>query len=295
MALTPERWGLRGTLAVGLMGAAALALAAGAVAQVTWSVGPHYALWLQAAGTLMLATGFWSASWIWLAFTLAERRVMQGMSLPRGILAFAAQCAAALAFALAIGHLLHPLLHAWYAHAFGPLPAAEWRLLPERNPDGSDVLELYGPLGLGTTARLQAALAAHTGVRTVQIDSAGGLAPEALGVARLIEAHGLDTAVERRCEGVCVVVLAAGARRLATPQAVLRCHKPYMPILGGAATLTAADQRLRQWLVDRGVDPALALACHQRPAWQPLTPDPATLKDAWLVTDWKPAAQASQR
>ena len=288
----PEHWGLRRTLAIGLTGGLLLGMAALGVAQITWAVGPWYPVWLRVAGALMVATGFWSASWVWIAFLNAERRVREGLSLPRGIAGFATNCLVALIVPLLIGHQLHGMLYAWHAHHFTPTPTAELRLLPERNPDGSDVLELYGPMGIGTTHKLQHWLAQYPWVRTLQLDSPGGLAPEAIGVAQLIQQHQLDTAVVSRCEGACIVALAAGSRRLASPQAILRCHKPYMPVVGGAHTLTATDRHLLRWLTAQGVDPQLAQHCFQRPAWDAYTPDPEALHSAWLITHWLPAPQS---
>ncbi len=292
MRIAPDRWGLRHTLAIGWAGGLLLAIAASGVAQITWAVGPWYPVWLRVAGALMVATGFWSASWVWIAFQNAERRVREGLSLPRGITGFAANCLSALLVPLVIGHGLHGVLYAWYAHHFTPMPPAEFRLLPERLADGSDVLELYGPMGIGTTDGLQRWLAQHPSIRTVQLDSHEGLAPEAMGVARLIHQHQLDTAVVHRCEGVCIAALAAGARRLATPEASISCHKPYMPVVGGAHTLTATDRYLLRWMVAQGVDQALPLACLQRPAWDAYTPDTDELGRAWLITNALPPTQS---
>lgn len=234
----------------------------------------------------MVLAAFWSASWIWIAFQGAERRVREGLGLPQGIAGFVANTLAALFMPMWVGHLMHGLLFAWYAHTFTTVPVAEMRLLPPEAASGRVVLEIYGTLGMGSTRQLEASLAATPAIRAVQLDIRDGLAPEALGIADTIRSHGLDTIVVNRCEGVCLAAFAAGARRTASREALISCHKTHMPLVGGGATLTPTDERVMGLLQAQGIGSELALACHRQPFWSPWKPDPEMLASSWLVTGW---------
>jgi hypothetical protein len=117
---------------MGLSGSALCWLFSAWLSGQTWSVGDAYPVWMRMAGGVMVLAVLWSASWIWIAFQGAERRVREGLGLPQGIAGLVANTLAALAMPMGVGHLMHGLLFAWYAHTFTSLPVADMGLLQEQ-------------------------------------------------------------------------------------------------------------------------------------------------------------------
>ncbi len=149
-----------------------------------------------------------------------------------------------------LGHLRH-----------GPPPAPDARTEPayvlELSGDGS-VVQLTGAIHFGVTRDLGVLLEQHPMVRTLDLDSDGGLVSEGRGVARLIARYGLATHVRANCSSACTLAYMSGVQRHLGPRARLGFHSyrldsPYLPIFIDPA------EELRKDLVlfrSRGIEPA---------------------------------------
>ena len=95
-------------------------------------------------------------------------------------------------------------------------------------------LEVKGPLSAGVADRFEEVLNSAPGTRTIMLDSDGGRIFEALRMAELIRARGLDTRVERNCASACTLILLAGKDRSAHRFAQIGFHQPDFPGLSEA-------------------------------------------------------------
>lgn len=99
-----------------------------------------------------------------------------------------------------------------------------------------------GGIGHGFAEALGAELARVGRPATIEIDSPGGLADEALAAAEAIEARGGVRVVARRqCDSACLVILMSGEQRLADYDMTLGFH--------AVAPVVETDDRLLEWVV----------------------------------------------
>lgn len=96
------------------------------------------------------------------------------------------------------------------------------------NPSGS-VLEINGFLSAGMADAFLEKIAAAPKLKVISVDSNGGRIAEALRMAELIKARGLDARVERRCASACTFLLLAGKERSAHQFAEIGFHQPDFP------------------------------------------------------------------
>jgi hypothetical protein len=111
------------------------------------------------------------------------------------------------------------------------------------------VLQLTGTIVPGSSQRVSDEIAAHGEyIKTVALDSPGGVVDEALSIGKLIRAKGFDTSVAAGalCASSCPLVFAAGKERLATAQSAIGVHQIYAATAGGPLTsqLAAAGAAL---------------------------------------------------
>lgn len=104
------------------------------------------------------------------------------------------------------------------------------------DPSG-EVLEVSGFLSAGIADAFADRVAAAPGLKLVSVDSNGGRIAEAIRMAELIKARGLDARVERRCASACTFLLLAGKERSAHQFAEIGFHQPDFP------GLTEADRK----------------------------------------------------
>jgi len=127
------------------------------------------------------------------------------------------------------------VVHLGYARVAPPVSyEGEPAYALELSRDGS-VVYLSGGIDFGLTRDLALLLEANPGIAAIDFDSEGGLVAEARGVARLIERHGLDTHVEKRCHSACTLAYFGGTTRSLGPGARLGFHayrlaSPYLPM-----------------------------------------------------------------
>jgi RDD family len=98
-------------------------------------------------------------------------------------------------------------------------------------------LEFSGGITFGVEQELERFLDAMAGVRTVQLNSAGGRVLEAQKMSDLIRSRNLATFVARDCLSACTIVFLGGKERFMLPTARLGFHQPAF------RGMTAADRR----------------------------------------------------
>lgn len=133
--------------------------------------------------------------------------------------------------------------------------------------DDGRLVRLTGSIELNVTRNLAALLERARHAKTLVLDSPGGNAYEARGVARLVRERGLDTHVAGDCFSVCTLAFAAGATRTLGPAGRLGFHQygldadyqvPFVDIAGEQA----AD---RAFLGSRGVAEAFLARVFEAP------------------------------
>lgn len=271
-------WSLRRTTTTGVAVALAGLVLAHAVSGVPLNALHEYGGWLNLAVITMAVSVFWCATWAWGAVAAAIRRVQQGMPLSWALAAMAGNQLAALLLCLHTGSVLQYPLHVWHLHRADALPVAALDWLPPSPSAPSGRLLLRGPVGKGSALRLQAWLARYPHARQVELAFGQALLPEVQAMAMLIQARGLDTVVQGRCEGLCPWLALSGARRWVGPDAGIRLYRVYVPVWSFARVQTPAD---RAWA--QAVQP-LALPDSWLPqlmAARPWQPWPVSA-DEWL-------------
>ena len=168
-------------------------------------------------------------------------------------------------------------LRSLWSVATGPGEAAEVWSDPKTGR-----LVIRGSLGLGTSLRVREVLSRSKGIRLVELHSPGGVAIEGLALAKLLEAHAVDTLVLQTCSSACVTAFAAGERRYLGPNGSLGLH--------------SAGSSMREWRLDVDAEHAALLERRGVARWlieaeratahsDILVPGTATLLGSGLVTD----------
>ena len=130
--------------------------------------------------------------------------------------------------------------------------------------------------------RVREALSRSQGIRLVELQSPGGAAIEGLALAKLLEAHEVDTLVLETCSSACITAFAAGERRFLGPNGKLGMH--------------SAGGSMREWRRDLNAEHAALLERRGVAKWlieaeratansEIFVPGAATLLGAGLVTD----------
>lgn len=144
-------------------------------------------------------------------------------------------------------------------------------------------LELKGHLSAGVADRFEEVLKASPAAKLVVLDSDGGRIFEALRVAELVRARGLDTRVEQHCASACTLILLAGKERSAHRFAQIGFHQPDFPGLSETEKLsTIADNR--QDYLAAGITPDFLDRALSTPPTQMWYPMHAEMVDAGVLT-----------
>ena len=262
-------WRLAGT-SLGVF--AVMALAATLIERSAWQIQSTASWTLPAAGVLLVAALLWSATWLWRSYLLAQSELDAGASLTKQIWAFGSSVLMSVVACVVVGHLMYTQLFTWYA--------ARYEGLTTVHISGVDdhTVRLSGPLGLGSAQQFEQWLLQNPGLRRVMFNTAIGLAPEGVNLGKLIRQYGLDAHAERECVGACVWALLGGHRQDRGSQAIVACHKPYMPIWGGAKSMTRADRAVARWLESVSLEPVLIERCLTATPWTPYRLESAILQ-----------------
>lgn len=144
-------------------------------------------------------------------------------------------------------------------------------------------LEVKGPLSAGVADRFEEVLNSAPGTRTVMLDSDGGRIFEALRMAELIRARGLDTRVERNCASACTLILLAGKDRSAHRFAQIGFHQPDFPGLSEAEKNGIIADNRKDYL-DAGIRPDFLDRALSTPPAEMWYPTHADMVDAGVLT-----------
>lgn len=144
-------------------------------------------------------------------------------------------------------------------------------------------LELKGVLSAGIADRFDELVGASPGLRTVVLDSDGGRIFEALRMASLIRARGLDTRVERNCASACTFLLLAGKDRSAHRFAQIGFHQPDFPGVSQAQRNALVAEN-RSDYVNAGIEPAFLDRALSTPPQEMWYPTHAELVDAGVLS-----------
>ena len=123
-------------------------------------------------------------------------------------------------------------------------------------------VEFSGPIVIGVTDRVLAALDEHPGITTVRLASPGGRVVEARDLAKAIRARGLTTVADGNCASACTVLFMAGRDRLISPKGSIGFHRYRSPdpAQEEAQANMAIDRRIFRsdgvpdWFLDRAFD-----------------------------------------
>ena len=150
------------------------------------------------------------------------------------------------------------------------------------DPTGS-VLEINGLLSAGVADAFAEKIGAAPKLGMLSVDSDGGRIAEALRMAELIKARGLDVRVEQRCASACTFLLLAGKERSAHQFAEIGFHQPDFPGFSqDDRTAAIADNRADY--IKAGITPAFldrALSTLPQDMW---FPNHDELVDAGVLT-----------
>jgi hypothetical protein len=161
------------------------------------------------------------------------------------------------------------------------------------------VLSLVGTIDPGAADRVAAEVAAHGEyIRTIAIDSPGGVVDEALAIGKLIRDKGYATEVAagKLCASSCPLVFAGGVERIASDGAAVGVHQIYATAPGGtaAARLAAAGNamsaaqtltaQISRYLKQMGVDEEVWLRALETPPDRLTYFSPGELKRLNLAT-----------
>jgi hypothetical protein len=154
-------------------------------------------------------------------------------------------------------------------------PPAPPPFLVDVSPDGTAIF-VYGGIEYGLTAKFRKMLEQNPTVKTVVLNSRGGLVVEGAAVAKIVRDRGLNTHVDDYCESSCTPILIAGKSRTISAHAIVGFHRAHNTNgLGWQQTKTNSafgDAVFKLSYSDSKIDPkfiAKALATPHATMWHP--------------------------
>lgn len=141
-------------------------------------------------------------------------------------------------------------------------------------------LKLEGDIELGAFRKFKRIFADAKSVKSIWLDSGGGLVLEAFLIASLVREAKLDTYVESNCASACTLIMASGVNRTAYARAKIGFHNSIDldrngdPVTGRAARKSNAEPDFMQAAAfyRAGIDSAFvdkALATPNSSIWEP--------------------------
>ena len=146
--------------------------------------------------------------------------------------------------------------------------------------DDGRFLKVEGDIELGAYRKFKRVFEGAKSVKSIWLDSGGGLVLEAFLIAALVREAKLDTYVESNCASACTLIMASGVNRTAYARAKIGFHnsidldKKGNPVTGRAERKANAEPDFMQAAAfyRAGIDPAFvdrALATPNRDIWEP--------------------------
>lgn len=152
-----------------------------------------------------------------------------------------------------------------------------------RSMRGGTEIEVYGELKPGTADAVERLVQANPQVRTIHLNSPGGLVREGLWLREVIFRHGLDTYTSHACSSACTYAYLGGREQYLRRGARLGFHATSEENQSAAELKPFDDWRVED-AIAWGVDPAFAAKAYLTPndtIWYPTTQE---LLDAGVVT-----------
>lgn len=115
------------------------------------------------------------------------------------------------------------------------------------------VLLVQGTLGDGITDQALTLLDQHPRIKTVALNSPGGLVSEGRALGQLIKARQLNTYSNKGCLSACTLAYAGGKERLLHPDAKLGFHQYRNDYKSFGSSLKQMHSQDKRWFVDNGV------------------------------------------
>lgn len=137
-----------------------------------------------------------------------------------------------------------------------------------------DTVYLTGEINYLMYQALLTILSQQDSVKTISLDSHGGIVYAARSIAQMIEDRGITTVVDRECYSACTLVFAAGETRILAPKAEMGFHGYSYDIPYRFQTVDPieAQKKDQAYLAARGIDPDFlerAFATDAKTLWKP--------------------------
>ncbi len=132
---------------------------------------------------------------------------------------------------------------------------------------------------------IETVLAGAPQVRTVVLNSPGGIVPMGYRFADIVKARGLDTLVNTECSSACTYVFLAGKRRVLQGRGQLGFHAVANVFGADTTATTSAQRRSEAALAAYGLPAEFIARVSSTPASSLWHPTPDELRRAGVVTD----------
>jgi hypothetical protein len=147
------------------------------------------------------------------------------------------------------------------------------------------IVTLSGPLSWPMHSALEGLLQEPNHIRTVNLDSTGGLVFAARALANLIEGENLDTHVDGRCLSACTLVFMAGQQRSVGISSELGFHQYAIDEPNRVQTISVTEElaKDRAYFQRRGASAAFVESVFQASPEQMWIPTHAQLQEAGVL------------
>jgi len=151
--------------------------------------------------------------------------------------------------------------------------------------NNNTTLKIVGGINLGLTNKVADYMKQYPTIKSIHIESIGGLTSEARGVAKIVQENNLDTYVSGNCMSACTYIFVAGNKRTLSTHARLAFHRPAFAGVDEKAMdrLIVKDKKLFK---EKGVDGAFIERIFSTPNSKVLEVSHEELKKVGIVTDF---------
>jgi len=145
-------------------------------------------------------------------------------------------------------------------------------------------LKIVGGINLGLAHEVSEYMKQYPTIKSINLESIGGITSEARGVAKIVQENNLDTYVYGSCLSSCTYIFVAGKKRVLSIHARLGFHRPaFAGVDDNAMDKFVADKKLFK---EKGVDRAFIERIFSTPNSELLEVSYQELKKVGIVTDF---------
>jgi len=145
-------------------------------------------------------------------------------------------------------------------------------------------LKIIGGINLGLAHEVSEYIKQYPTIKSINLESVGGLTGEARGVAKIVKENNLDTYVYGNCFSSCTYIFVSGKRRVLSLKARLGFHRPaFAGVDNNAEDKFVKDKELFR---EQGVDRAFIKKIFSTPNSDLLEVSNKELKEVGIVTDF---------